>query len=218
MASGADHGIDDIGELTVVGAGGFSTVYAGWDGGFQRQVAVKILHSLDEDGRRRFDRERGLMGRLSDHPNVITPFRSGFTIDGSPYVVMEYLPAGSLDDLVRRGGPLSWEQAVTYLRPIADALGYGHDHGVIHRDVKPANILVDHRDQSKLTDFGISAIRESTATLVAFTLAHAPRRPSATASTAGTSGPTCTRSCPPCGPWSMDGRRTRPTAPTPRRR
>ncbi len=173
MTDGADLGIDELNDFEVIGTGGFSTVYSAWDVGFQRRVAVKLLHSLDEAGRRRFDRERAIMGQLSSHPNVITPFRAGYTRTGAPYLVMEYVEGGSLDDLLDARGRLSWTEAIEHLIPATDALQFAHDQGVLHRDIKPGNILVAD-GVSKLTDFGIAAIRESTATQVAYTLAHCP--------------------------------------------
>ncbi len=171
---GFDLGIDDLTDLREIGSGGFATVYVAHDQGFNRRVAVKVLHSLDADGRRRFDRERAMMGQLSDHPNVITPYRFGTTPTGAVFLVMEFAEGGSLQDVVDANGPLAPAEAIDRLLPVVDALGHAHGHGILHRDIKPANILLTGRGVSKLTDFGIAAIRESTATQVAFTLAHAP--------------------------------------------
>ena len=173
MVENIDLGISELSDFRVVGSGGFSTVYAAWDEGFNRRVAVKVLHSLDADGRRRFDRERGIMGQLSSHPNVITPFRAGYTPNGAPYLVMELVGDGSLQDLLESRGRIPWAEAVDLVVPVTAALGYAHDHGVLHRDVKPANVLIA-QGVPKLTDFGIAAIRESTASQVAYTLAHCP--------------------------------------------
>jgi serine/threonine-protein kinase len=173
MTGELDLGIDELGRYEPIGSGGFSTVYSAWDEGFQRRVAVKVLHSLDEAGRRRFDRERAIMGQLGSHPNVITPYRAGYTANGAPYLIMEYVAGGSLADLVERQGKLPWTVAVDYVVEATGALGHAHDQGVLHRDVKPGNILLAD-SVPKLTDFGIAAIRESTASQVAFTLAHCP--------------------------------------------
>ncbi|MEM8923598.1 MAG: protein kinase [Actinomycetota bacterium] len=173
MADGVDLGISDLSDYKVIGAGGFSTVYSARDTGFNRRVAVKVLHSLDADGRRRFDRERAIMGQLSSHPNVITPFRAGYTPNGAPYLVMEFVAGGSLEDRLRSVARLPWRTALDYIIPVTKALAFAHAQGVLHRDVKPGNILLD-RDTPKLTDFGIAAIRESTASQVAYTLAHCP--------------------------------------------
>lgn len=174
MADVTDLGIDGLSRFREVGSGGFATVYAAWDEGFQRWVAVKVLPSLDDDGRRRFDRERALMGQLDSHPNVVTPYRSGYTSSGDAFLVMEYLDGGSLEELLRRRGSLRVDEAVDYLLPITEAVEAGHRLSILHRDIKPANILLTVDGVPKLTDFGISATRDATTTAAAFTLAHAP--------------------------------------------
>ncbi len=180
MDAEIDLGIADLEQFEKIGAGGFATVYKAWDRVFRRWVAVKVLQSLDARGQRAFDRERRLMGQFDKHANVVTPYSSGYTAIGSPYVVMEHLPGGSLQDLIERNGPLPVETAVGFIIPIAQALGAAHAAGVIHRDVKPANILLSEDDVPKLTDFGIGTIREATAiapataTQIAYTMAHSP--------------------------------------------
>ena len=183
MVAEIDLGIDELSDFQVIGRGGFSTIYSAYDGGFNRRVAVKLLHSLDDSGRRRFDRERGIMGQLSSHPNVIMPFRAGYARTGAPYLVMELVTGGSLQDLIDTRGGQPWHEAVELVLPVTAALGHAHEQGILHRDVKPANIVLTGRIP-KLTDFGIAAIRESTTTQVAYTLAHCP--PEAFASGADT--------------------------------
>ncbi|MGI9611300.1 MAG: protein kinase domain-containing protein [Acidimicrobiales bacterium] len=173
MPGEVDLGIDELSEFEVIGTGGFSTVYGAWDEGFRRRVAVKVLYSLDEAGQRRFNREREIMGQLSSHPNVIMPFRAGYTPNGAPYLVMELVEGGSLQDLVDQHGRVPWPEAVDYVLGATTALGHAHERNILHRDVKPANILLAD-NVPKLTDFGIAAIRESTASQVAYTLAHCP--------------------------------------------
>lgn len=173
MSENVDLGIEELSQFHPVGSGGFSTVYSAWDEGFNRLVAVKVLHSLDDDGRRRFDRERKIMGQLSAHPNVITPFRAGYTANRAPFLVMEYVEEGSLEDLAAALGPLPWTDAVDYIIAATEALGHAHEQGVLHRDVKPGNILLAD-GVPKLTDFGIAAIREATTSQVGYTLAHCP--------------------------------------------
>ena len=168
-----DLGIDELTDFRIIGRGGFSTIYSALDPGFNRRVAVKLLHALDDDGLRRFDRERGIMGQLSVHPNVIMPLRAGYTRMGSPYLVMELVEGGSLQELIDRNGSVPWAEAVELILPVVAALGHAHGEGILHRDIKPANILLAGRTP-KLTDFGIAAIRESTATQVAYTLTHCP--------------------------------------------
>lgn len=174
-SSRAEPFIEGLSNFSVVGRGGFSTVYVARDDKFHRLVAVKVLHDLDERGRRWFDREQALMGQLSDHPNIITPYRSGHTGDGSPFMVMEFVPGGSLEDRLRRQGPLPWPEVVGYGIEVSDALEHAHRAGVLHRDLKPANILLSRRG-AKLTDFGIAALRSATSTgsELALTLAHCP--------------------------------------------
>ncbi|MEZ5408316.1 MAG: PQQ-binding-like beta-propeller repeat protein [Acidimicrobiales bacterium] len=173
MVAEIDLGIDELSDFEVIGRGGFSTIYSAQDSGFNRRVAVKLLHSLDDSGRRRFDRERGIMGQLSSHPNVIMPFRAGYARTGAPYLVMELVTGGSLQDLIDTRGGLPWREAVELVLPVTAALGHAHEQGILHRDVKPANVVLAGR-VPKLTDFGIAAIRESTTTQVAYTLAHCP--------------------------------------------
>ncbi len=167
--------VEGLSELRRIGSGGFSTVYSAVEDAFRRPVAVKILSGLDDDARRRFQRELALMGQLHGHPNVVTPHRHGYTADGAGFVVMELAARGSLQDIVADRGPLPWSEAVGLILPIADALGHAHERGIVHLDVKPANILLTESGVPKLTDFGISSIKEATATVQqAFTLAHAP--------------------------------------------
>jgi peptide/nickel transport system substrate-binding protein len=168
-----EFGIEGLTGFRTVGTGGFATVYAAWDVGFERWVAVKVLHNLDEAGHRRFDRERVIMGRLSQHRDVVTPFRFGYTSNRLPYLVMEYVGGGSLEAEITAAGRLSWTDAVDHILPVCDALAFAHTQGVLHRDIKPGNILLA-QGGAKLADFGIAAIREATATQTAFTLAHTP--------------------------------------------
>ena len=171
MADDAGVTIEGLADFRVIGSGGFSTVYAAWEADFQRWVAVKVLDNLDEAGRRRFERERSIMGALSDHPNVVTPLRSGYTPSGIPYLVMSYVDGGTLETLLEAEGPLDPVTAIAPIRSACEALIAAHDIGILHRDIKPGNILLG-QGGAKLADFGIASIREATATQLAFTLAH----------------------------------------------
>ena len=174
MTDEIDLGVGGLAVHSILGSGGFATVYLAEESAFSRLVAVKVLHAIDADGRRRFDRERALMGRLDDHPNVATPYSAGYTASGSPYLVMEYLRGGSLEEMSQRSGPLDAERALAYIIPVARALERAHREGILHRDIKPANILLTSEGVPKLADFGIAGIRESTATQRAFTIDHSP--------------------------------------------
>ncbi|MEL7156902.1 MAG: serine/threonine-protein kinase [Actinomycetota bacterium] len=174
MADDFDPGIEGLTRFRRIGSGGFATVYVAWEDAFSRWVAVKVLDELDEAAGRRFARERALMGQSSGHPNVITPMRFGFTNAGQPYLVMQFMEGGSLQDAIDRGNLFPWRDAVDLIRPIAEALGDSHDAGILHKDVKPANILLARNGNPGLTDFGIAGVRDSTVTQMAFTFAHSP--------------------------------------------
>ncbi len=169
---GNELGIDGLADPIEIGVGGFATVYAARDEVFGRRVAVKVLQSADADALRRFRRELELMGSLADHDHIVTPYRSGESAQGHPYVVMEYLGGGSLADVLDDRGSMPWPEAVGLIAPVAQALQSAHQGGVVHLDVKPANILLSDDGVPKLTDFGIAVLQESTVTLRAFTLTH----------------------------------------------
>jgi serine/threonine protein kinase len=144
----------------VLGSGGFATVYRSWQLAVGREVAVKIDNRvlLSERDQRRFFREVTAAGRLSGHPHVIDVYDAGTLGDGRPYLVMELCPAGSLNDLLRRHGPMAAAQVRDIGIKIADALAAAHLAGVLHRDIKPANILVNQYGVVGLSDFGLASI------------------------------------------------------------
>jgi hypothetical protein len=162
----------------VLGAGGFATVYRCWQLAVGREVAVKVDNRvlLTERDRRRFFREVTAAGRLSGHPHVIDVYDAGTLADGRPYLVMELCPAGSLNDALRRHGPMPAAQVRDIGIRLADALAAAHASGVLHRDIKPANILVNRFGMVGLSDFGlasiISAHGEQTASREALTPAY----------------------------------------------
>ena len=144
----------------VIGTGGFATVYRGWQVAVGREVAVKVDNRVlasDRD-RRRFVREVTAAGRLSGHPHVIDIYDAGTLDGGRPYMVMEFCPGGSLADAVRRDGVMRPAQVRDIGIKIADALAAAHAAGVLHRDVKPANILVNQYGIVGLSDFGLASI------------------------------------------------------------
>jgi len=144
----------------IIGEGGFATVYRGWQVAVGREVAVKVDNRmlLSERDRRRFDREVTAAGRLSGHPHVIDIYDAGALDDGRPYMVMEFCPGGSLADAVRRDGVMNPAQVRDIGVRIADALAAAHAAGVLHRDVKPANILVNRYGMAGLSDFGLASL------------------------------------------------------------
>jgi serine/threonine-protein kinase PknK len=125
-------------------------------------VAVKVLdpHGLHrQDLRSRFEQECKTLGMLGDHPNVVRVFQAGIGKSGSPYIVMEYLPAGSFVDRLDAEGPLPWEEVCVIGVKLAGALQSAHEAGVLHLDIKPANVLVGPDGEPKLADFGIARLR-----------------------------------------------------------
>lgn len=146
-----------------IGRGGMSRLYLAWDRQASRQVAVKLLlqgpHTSLAD-RERFRREALIAARL-EHPHIV-PCHEFVCVDGLALAVMRYVPGESLADALARGRRFDPSEVVALLAPIADALAHAHRDGVIHRDVKPANILL-HGDDGWpfLTDFGIATLRTS---------------------------------------------------------
>ncbi len=133
-------------------------VYRATDGLLSRTVAVKVLaerHARNPDVRARFTREARAAARLSAHPNVVTVFDVG-EHDGQPFIVMEYLDGGSVHDRVR-STPVAPGRAIEWLRQAAAGLDAAHAQGIVHRDVKPANLLLDDEDRVHVTDFGIAS-------------------------------------------------------------
>ena len=140
----------------VLGRGGMCIVYQAWDTRLQRNVAVKRLEPpLNEDPRTRarFDREGRALAQLS-HPNVVTLIDRGSS-DNEDYLVFEYVEGRSLKELIREG-PLGLAEFGRIAGQVAEGLAAAHATGVVHRDVKPQNILIDRNGHAKITDFGIA--------------------------------------------------------------
>jgi serine/threonine-protein kinase len=134
-------------------------IYRATDSLLGRAVAIKILadrYAQDESVRRRFTREALAAARLSGQTNIVTIFDVG-EYNERPFIVMEYLGGGSLDDVVRDRGAQPAEQALTWLEQTARALDAAHAAGVVHRDVKPANLLLDREGNVHVADFGIAS-------------------------------------------------------------
>ncbi len=141
----------------VVGAGGMSSVYKAHDQLLERDVALKVLHPHfgdDEEYVERFRREARAVAQLS-HPNIVTVIDRG-EADGHQFIVFEYIRGENLKELVQRTGQLPVRRAVELAAAIADGLAFAHEHGIIHRDVKPQNVLLNGDGEPKVTDFGIA--------------------------------------------------------------
>src|ERR671928_1179565 len=140
-----------------IGAGGMSSVYRAFDPTLERWVAIKLMHrdiSNDPDQLERFRREARAVAQLN-HPHVVTVIDAGED-DGAPYIVFEYVEGETLKDRIRRLGRLPVDEAIAYAIEIARALGAAHARHIVHRDVKPQNVLVDEEGSAKVTDFGIA--------------------------------------------------------------
>ncbi|MCW4355242.1 protein kinase [Hoyosella sp. YIM 151337] len=146
-------------DVHVIARGGFGVVYRCNQPALDRVVAVKVL-SVDgsPDNIDRFMREQRVMGKLSGHPNIVDVLHVGKTGSGHLYLVMPYHPRGSLDTLIHRNGPFEWREAIRIGIKIAGALETAHNVGVLHRDVKPGNILITSYGEPQLTDFGIARV------------------------------------------------------------
>ena len=140
-----------------IGAGGMSTVYKAFDTTLERPVAVKLMHreiASDSDQLERFRREARSVAQLS-HPHIVGVIDAGEE-DGRPYIVFEYVEGETLKDRIRRMGRLPIDEAIAYAIEIARALEAAHQRGIVHRDIKPQNVLVDEEGSAKVTDFGIA--------------------------------------------------------------
>jgi dienelactone hydrolase/predicted Ser/Thr protein kinase len=136
------------------GSGGMGVVYRATDTRLNRAVAIKFLAgTLDESARRRFEREAQLASSLN-HPHILTVHDVGVH-EGREYLVTEFVDGGTLDDWQRRG-QRDWKATVELLTGVADALAGAHEAGILHRDIKPGNILVSRGVHAKLADFGLA--------------------------------------------------------------
>jgi serine/threonine-protein kinase len=141
----------------LVGTGGMSSVYRARDRMLERLVALKVLHPHygdDEEYVERFRREARSVAQLS-HPHIVTVIDRGED-DGQQFIVFEYVDGENLKQLLARTGPLPTRRALELAMEIADALAFAHEHGLIHRDVKPQNVLMTPDGDAKVTDFGIA--------------------------------------------------------------
>jgi len=141
----------------LVGTGGMSSVYRARDTVLERRVALKVLHehfSADPEYVERFRREARAIARLN-HPNIVTVIDRG-EFGNRQFIVFEHIPGENLKEVVEREGQLPVAQALALTHQIARGLAFAHEHGVVHRDVKPQNVLLDESGTAKVTDFGIA--------------------------------------------------------------
>ena len=145
--------------LGVLGAGGMATVYRARQIALDRLVALKVLHarfSNDPDFVTRFIREASVVARL-EHPNIVTIYDAG-QADGALFLAMRLVEGANLADLIARHGPAPLEKVAEIAGQVGAALDFAHQAGIVHRDVKPANILLEGGSRVTLTDFGIAQI------------------------------------------------------------
>src|SRR5690625_1534584 len=149
---------------SMIGGGGMANVYLADDTILDREVAVKVLrleYANDEEFITRFDREAQAASSLS-HPNIVNIYDVGEE-DHILYMVMEYVEGFTLKEYIQKFGPLDVENAVNIMQQITNAIAHAHAYDLVHRDIKPQNILIDHNGQVKVTDFGIAIALSATA-------------------------------------------------------
>ncbi len=151
----------------IIGVGGMSVVYKAYDNVDDRIVAVKILKeefANDDEFVRRFKNESKAIAVLS-HPNIVKVYDVSFG-DKIQYIVMEYVDGITLKEYIQKQGIITWNDAVYFISQILKALQHAHDKGIVHRDIKPQNIILLSTGEIKVTDFGIARFsRTETRTL-----------------------------------------------------
>lgn len=142
-----------------IGRGGFGVVYRCLQVALDRVVAVKVLSpDIDAESRERFLREEQAMGRVSGHPNILDILQVDVTAAGLPFIVMPFCGHGSLEQLIVEQGPLGWADTLRVGVKLAGAIESAHRAQILHRDVKPGNVLLSAYGEPQLTDFGIARI------------------------------------------------------------
>lgn len=174
--------VDSVGQslgryqiLEKIGAGGMATVYRGIQTSIGREVAIKVLLSSlaaqDKDFLVRFHREVQVSSTLQ-HPHILPVYDFGES-QGSPYIVMAYLKGGTLSDVIRQG-PMVLAEATRIITQLADALDFAHNRGVVHRDFKPSNVMLDERGNTYLADFGLAKVTDASLQLTGSRLVGTP--------------------------------------------
>lgn len=158
--------VEGYDQIELIGRGGFATVWRARQITMDRVVALKVMdhHLTDDEAVRRFGLESTALVELSWNPNIVHVYDAGVTADDRPFLAMEYLPAGTLGDRVRSDGALPPAEVRRIGLALTDAVGAAHDAGVLHRDLKPDNVLLGRRDEPKLADFGIARVAGEAAT------------------------------------------------------
>ncbi len=147
--------------LRLIGQGNSSEVYLGEQPGLDHPVAVKLLHAwTGEREVQRFLTQAAMLSKL-DHPHIIHIYDFGLTDDDIPYLVVSYAPHGTLRQHYPRGTRLPFGEVVNYVNQAAEALQYVHEHQLVHRDVKPQNMLLDASNEIILNDFGTTTVSYS---------------------------------------------------------
>ena len=171
----APEGYED---LERIDQGGFATVYRARDTRFDRTVALKVLRSdsLNDRQLRRFRAECLATGRVSSHPNIVTVYDAGTTLGHLPWLAMEYCSGGSLAQELAAHGPLPVADVISIGARMCSALHAAHEAGILHRDVKPQNVLLTSYGEPALADFGIASVvieGDTVTETAAYTVVHA---------------------------------------------
>nr|NIP22610.1 serine/threonine protein kinase [Phycisphaerae bacterium]NIX26425.1 protein kinase [Phycisphaerae bacterium] len=158
-----------------IGKGGMATVYKSYQPSVDRYVAIKVLpahFAQDPAFVERFEREARTIARL-EHPHILPVYDYGKADDGTTYIVMRYIEAGTLADLLAES-VLFLEEGFRIFIQIGEALAYAHAQGVVHRDMKPSNVLIDMHNQAFLTDFGLARMVEGDSSLTGSAILGTP--------------------------------------------